>query len=183
MRELENSLVRAAVLAPGPTLMPRDLALARRGAAAAARRLARRHVRSAVAALVNDPDRPATELHALVIARVERPLIELTLERTGGNQLQAADILGINRNTLRKKITALDHPRCPRGSGRVSGPMARCAPDPALYPIVDPLDTGPRPRRRSRAPSSPAARRLLQLRAQARRDRRARRHGARACAS
>jgi two-component system nitrogen regulation response regulator GlnG len=43
----------------------------------------------------------------LVIERVERPLIELTLERTNGNQLHAAAILGINRNTLRKKITTL----------------------------------------------------------------------------
>jgi two-component system nitrogen regulation response regulator GlnG len=39
--------------------------------------------------------------------RVERPLIELTLERTRGNQLKAAAILGINRNTLHKKITEL----------------------------------------------------------------------------
>jgi DNA-binding protein Fis len=46
-------------------------------------------------------------LYSLILERVERPLIELTLEHTSGNQLQAAAILGINRNTLRKKITAL----------------------------------------------------------------------------
>jgi two-component system nitrogen regulation response regulator GlnG len=34
-------------------------------------------------------------------------LIELTLEHTSGNQLKAAEVLGINRNTLRKKITQL----------------------------------------------------------------------------
>lgn len=45
-------------------------------------------------------------LHAEVMARVERPLIELVLEQTRGNQLQAAKILGMNRNTLRKKIKA-----------------------------------------------------------------------------
>jgi two-component system nitrogen regulation response regulator GlnG len=45
-------------------------------------------------------------LHAEVMARVERPLIELVLEQTRGNQLQAAKILGMNRNTLRKKIRA-----------------------------------------------------------------------------
>jgi two-component system nitrogen regulation response regulator GlnG len=69
---------------------------------------------SAVAALVNDPSRPGKELHAAVVAAVERPLIELVLEQTGGNQLRAADLLGINRNTLRKKLTALGIP-IPRG--------------------------------------------------------------------
>jgi two-component system nitrogen regulation response regulator GlnG len=43
----------------------------------------------------------------MIMERVERPLIELTLDRTGGNQLKAAAILGINRNTLHKKITQL----------------------------------------------------------------------------
>jgi two-component system, NtrC family, nitrogen regulation response regulator GlnG len=43
-------------------------------------------------------------LYEEVIARVERPLIELVLEQTAGNQLHAARILGLNRNTLRKKI-------------------------------------------------------------------------------
>jgi two-component system, NtrC family, nitrogen regulation response regulator GlnG len=43
-----------------------------------------------------------------VLAAIERPLIELVLERVGGNQVKAADVLGINRNTLRKKITDLN---------------------------------------------------------------------------
>jgi two-component system nitrogen regulation response regulator GlnG len=42
-----------------------------------------------------------------ILGRVERPLIELVLERANGNQLKAAAMLGINRNTLRKKITDL----------------------------------------------------------------------------
>jgi len=46
-------------------------------------------------------------LHAVALSWVERPLLEFILERTAGNQLRAAQILGINRNTLRKKITAL----------------------------------------------------------------------------
>jgi two-component system nitrogen regulation response regulator GlnG len=47
------------------------------------------------------------DLYSLVIERVERPLIELTLKRTRGNQIRAAQMLGINRNTLRKKLTEL----------------------------------------------------------------------------
>jgi two-component system nitrogen regulation response regulator GlnG len=37
----------------------------------------------------------------------EKPLITLTLKETKGNQVQAAELLGVNRNTLRKKITEL----------------------------------------------------------------------------
>ena len=40
----------------------------------------------------------------MVVAEVEKPLLEVVLKRTGGNQLRAARILGINRNTLRKKL-------------------------------------------------------------------------------
>ena len=46
-------------------------------------------------------------LYSVVMSRVERPLIELTLQATRGNQIRAAQLLGINRNTLRKKITDL----------------------------------------------------------------------------
>ena len=44
------------------------------------------------------------DLYEQVIERVERPLFELVLARTGGNQVKAAAILGLNRNTLRKKL-------------------------------------------------------------------------------
>lgn len=43
-------------------------------------------------------------LHPIVIGRVEAPLIKMVLEETGGNQSKTAKILGINRNTLKKKI-------------------------------------------------------------------------------
>ena len=49
---------------------------------------------------------PLEDLYEEVISRVERPLIELVLERTNNNQVRAAEILGMNRNTLRKKIAA-----------------------------------------------------------------------------
>jgi Fis family transcriptional regulator, factor for inversion stimulation protein len=50
-----------------------------------------------------DGERPAA-VYNMVISSVERPLIEVVLHRVGGNQTQAAEILGMNRNTLRKKI-------------------------------------------------------------------------------
>ena len=41
----------------------------------------------------------------MVLKSVERPMLEVTLQQAGGNQTLAAEMLGINRNTLRKKIT------------------------------------------------------------------------------
>jgi two-component system, NtrC family, nitrogen regulation response regulator GlnG len=51
---------------------------------------------------------PPAGLYDRIIREVELPLIALTLSATRGNQLRAADVLGINRNTLRKKINELD---------------------------------------------------------------------------
>ena len=53
---------------------------------------------------------PAPGLYDRVLREIERPLLQLTLESTRGNQLRAADVLGLNRNTLRKKIRDLDIP-------------------------------------------------------------------------
>ncbi|WP_425404859.1 nitrogen regulation protein NR(I) [Hwanghaeella sp.] len=53
---------------------------------------------------------PAQGLYDRVLREVERPLITLTLAATNGNQVKAADLLGLNRNTLRKKIRELDIP-------------------------------------------------------------------------
>jgi len=51
---------------------------------------------------------PAPGLHDRVVREVERPLITLCLAATRGNQIKAAELLGLNRNTLRKKIRELD---------------------------------------------------------------------------
>ncbi len=51
---------------------------------------------------------PPAGLYGRVLREMERPLIELCLGATRGNQLKAADLLGLNRNTLRKKIRELD---------------------------------------------------------------------------
>lgn len=51
---------------------------------------------------------PPSGLYGRILREVEAPLIEIALEATSGNQAKCADLLGINRNTLRKKITELD---------------------------------------------------------------------------
>ncbi|HAE01335.1 MAG TPA: nitrogen regulation protein NR(I) [Rhodospirillaceae bacterium] len=51
---------------------------------------------------------PAAGLHARILREIERPLIEISLNATRGNQVRTAELLGLNRNTLRKKIRDLD---------------------------------------------------------------------------
>ena len=51
---------------------------------------------------------PPPGLYARILREIEAPLIEIALAATAGNQAKCADLLGINRNTLRKKITDLD---------------------------------------------------------------------------
>ncbi|HEX9879621.1 MAG TPA: sigma-54 dependent transcriptional regulator [Candidatus Binatia bacterium] len=111
VRELENAMIRAAVLSRGTILFPKDFTLSMRPEAAPSdyndlsleeiiqRKLEDYFQRTRGVQVEN--------LYSLIIERVERPLIELTLKSTRGNQIRAAQILGINRNTLRKKITNL----------------------------------------------------------------------------
>ena len=51
---------------------------------------------------------PPPGVYQRILREVELPLIEIALDATAGNQAKCADLLGINRNTLRKKITDLD---------------------------------------------------------------------------
>jgi len=51
---------------------------------------------------------PPAGLYNRVLREIERPLLTISLVATGGNQLKAAKLLGLNRNTLRKKIRELD---------------------------------------------------------------------------
>jgi two-component system nitrogen regulation response regulator GlnG len=106
VRELENAVKRALVLATGEVLGPDDFAFLSAPAGDA-------HQAASLEALVADEVEAglaAPEPHDLyqrLLEKVERPLLESVLEHTGGNQIRAAAILGINRNTLRKKIVEL----------------------------------------------------------------------------
>lgn len=62
-------------------------------------------VRDKLAAFLRQLDgHSVSDLYDEIIRRAERPLFDLVLERTGGNQVQAAEMLGLNRNTLRRKL-------------------------------------------------------------------------------
>ncbi|MCK9508514.1 MAG: Fis family transcriptional regulator [Pigmentiphaga sp.] len=45
-----------------------------------------------------------TGIWDMVVSAIEKPMLEVVLERAQGNQSRAAEMLGINRNTLRKKL-------------------------------------------------------------------------------
>ncbi|RIK94613.1 MAG: two-component system response regulator [Proteobacteria bacterium] len=125
VRELENAIKRALVLASHDLLTPDDFAFlrgSRAGAAEEARSGSLEElVRDETLALLHGAD--PRDVHLRLLERCERPLLETVLLHTGGNQLRAAALLGINRNTLRKKITELGieiplHPPYgPRGEG------------------------------------------------------------------
>lgn len=65
-----------------------------------------RHVRKALKEYFKDLDgeKPCCDMYDMVMACVEKPLLEIVLEHVGGNQTHASEMLGINRNTLRKKM-------------------------------------------------------------------------------
>ncbi len=111
VRELENTIKRAVILSSDPLLtvadfssLPVQKAGNMRNEELSLEALVEIKLRSS---LDNIEKMETGDLHGMVLAQVERPLIRFVLEKTRGNQVRAADILGINRNTLRKKIQEL----------------------------------------------------------------------------
>jgi two-component system, NtrC family, nitrogen regulation response regulator GlnG len=117
VRELENLARRLAALYPQETitasvidaelaqpglLMPEDEAKSTDGLAGAVERHLTAYFGSFGAEL------PPPGLYHRVLRELEQPLLSVTLAATRGNQIRAADLLGVNRNTLRKKIRDLN---------------------------------------------------------------------------
>ena len=108
VRELENSIKRALVLSSGEVLTPEDFAflVAAPSAEPGDGDLLGLVEREVAAAL----ETGAEDVYRKILERVEKPLLTAVLAHTDGNQIRAAAILGINRNTLRKKIVELGIP-------------------------------------------------------------------------
>ena len=64
-----------------------------------------RHLRNYFAA--HEHGLPSAGLYDRILHEIERPLLRLALDQCSGNQVRAAELLGLNRNTLRKKIRDL----------------------------------------------------------------------------
>ncbi len=122
VRELENLMRRLAALYPQETITAEvintELAENASGEGPAPAsgvgeqeplvQAVERHIRQFLAA--SRDGMPMRDIYDRVIAEVERPLIQMTLASTKGNQIKAAAMLGLNRNTLRKKIRDLEIP-------------------------------------------------------------------------
>ncbi len=120
VRELENVIQRAMVMAGGGVILPEHLPI---GPVSARATVTADHsleevIEKKLAECVRGLGRrPGANLYALMVGLVEKPLLRAVLRETAGNQIKAAALLGINRNTLRKKLKehgidpdALDEP-------------------------------------------------------------------------
>jgi two-component system nitrogen regulation response regulator GlnG len=104
VRELENAIKRALVLSSADLLTPEDFAFLAGESPKRSPRTLTTLVEEEVGRALDAGD---GEAYRRIIEEVERPLLETALARTEGNQIRAAALLGINRNTLRKKIAEL----------------------------------------------------------------------------
>ncbi len=101
VRELQNVLQRALLKLPGSRLSARDVAGLLPPAPGAERGL------EGLVDRILDAPAGDEGRHAAALAALERPLFAAALARTKGNQLKAAELLGMNRNTLRERMRAL----------------------------------------------------------------------------
>ena len=113
VRELENFVQRLAVLSTGKLLRREEVAreLAKADGApdlstAPLEQIIEERIREFTGRL-GEAIKSESDLHDLFLRQMEKPLIKIVMEATGGNQRKAAEILGINRNTLRKKLSSL----------------------------------------------------------------------------
>ncbi len=112
VRELENLMRRLSAIARD-AVIPASLIDAQLGSGAPGAVSDAETLGDAVAAylaryfIAHGNNLPPAGLHARILEEIERPLLTATMRAVRGNQLRAADLLGINRNTLRKKLTDL----------------------------------------------------------------------------
>lgn len=119
VRELEHLMGRVRLIAEGNSISVSDLQTAMGGRAtkAASKRVETQRQETLSESIAEHLQRyfdlhdgmlPPSGLYARVLREVELPLLEIALDASSGNQIKCAELLGINRNTLRKKLTELD---------------------------------------------------------------------------
>jgi two-component system nitrogen regulation response regulator GlnG len=116
VRELENLARRLAALYPQETITAAvmDTELAQPSPAAPEKAAVEDTLSAAVERNLTryfagfDDGLPPPGLYHRILREIEQPLLTAALAATRGNQIRAADLLGLNRNTLRKKIRDLD---------------------------------------------------------------------------
>mgnify|MGYP005813104433 CR=1 FL=1 len=101
VRELQNVIQRAILKAPGSRIGAKELLGLLPTSGGSERGIA------GLVEQILDGAPPEGGRHAAALAAVEAPLIAAALTRTNGNQLRAAELLGMNRNTLRERMRAL----------------------------------------------------------------------------
>jgi two-component system nitrogen regulation response regulator GlnG len=109
VRELENVIQRAMVMATGGVILPEHLPIAPVSptASVTADATFEHLIERKLAECVRGPRTvPGANLYDLIVGLVEKPLLKAVLRETRGNQIKAAQLLGINRNTLRRKLKA-----------------------------------------------------------------------------
>lgn len=116
VRQLENCLLRLAATSGQAQISRSEVAQALGGQPAMEPESGNLHGDKLSASIARHLQRyfdlhggalPPPGVYTRILHEMERPLLEISLEATGGNQAKCADLLGINRNTLRKKISEL----------------------------------------------------------------------------
>jgi two-component system, NtrC family, nitrogen regulation response regulator GlnG len=114
VRELENLVKRLVALYSEPTVTASIIEMELAGQAPVPQDEAKpANLSAAITSYINNyfeshNSEPPAGVYDRMLAELERPLISMTMQATRGNQVKAAEMLGLNRNTLRKKIRDLN---------------------------------------------------------------------------